>query len=621
MKQLSIFLLCLLKPSSEAFTTTFSQTTSLLRFHNNQRNKNDDSVKNNPFEHHSRTTPYYRAASLIYYKKNSFSGSDSSEDDLRKQQQQQQQRQATQPENEKKQKMHWNLINLLREEEKNNEQNLLKRELLMKVFRQAKKNQFRDSSSVSNSNSGNDDDNNNHVIPEHFVSVRRFIHTSPFDKDHKGEFRIFGAGNSHQSTTTTTIASNLLFSMDNPLTYISENLSYKSPNYEGSVIFDNSETIVWCVGKDQNMEYTSRVLDDMPYSQIFLGGFEDCQVDLDSDTVAGLESLGILERDLREKQCDENLKETGIISCILSAQDLDVIRSYIHIHSSGIQLEEEEDIRIQNTLMKLIDSAVSSVEKDFFGESTEPHLVLVANSLSASIVAGAISKWKEEKLLRSSVTKVNYLLHKALTVVTIGAVTRKFCEGPAYVHISMFDDHFARQVGVTRENPSPSDSSSSSYSSSSSVYFHAWSPYNAISSSDSLKSNDAHNMNACSIQFLYLIMRINGIMSFRGLYDAAKFVDPRSSLDIDPKHFAVNYSKQGDLVIPPRIDDELLPAMIIASGGDKHLWNPSLSSLCSIDQFDDCLPTPDEAKAYLEESFGYSTFEEICDTCGTLDTE
>lgn len=605
MKQLLILLFCLLKHSSEAFTT-FSKTT-LLRSH--QRSENDSSVKNNnPFEHHLRTTPYYRAASLIYYKKNS-------EDDRRKQQ-----RQATQPENEKP--MHWNLINLMREE-KNNEQNLLKRELLMKVFRQAKKNQLRDSSSVSNSNSGNDDNNNNnHVIPEHFASVRRFIHTSPFDKNHEGEFRIFGAGNSHshyQSTTTTTIASNLVFSMDNPLSYISENLSYKSPNYEGSVICDNSETIVWCVGKDQNMEYTSRVLDDMPFSQIFLGGFEDCRLDLDSDTVAGLESLAILERDLSEKQCDENLKETGKISCILSAQDLDVIRSYIHIHSSGIQLEEEEDIRIQNTLMKLIDSAVSSVEKDFFGESTEPHLVLVANSLSASIVAGAISKWKEEKLLRSSVTKVNYLLHKALTVVTIGAVTRKFCEGPAYVHISMFDDHFARQVGVTRENPSPSDSSSSSYSSS--VYFHAWSPYNAISSSDSLKSNDAHNMNACSIQFLYLIMRINGIMSFRGLYDAAKFVDPRSSLDIDPKHFAVNYSKQGDLVIPPRIDDELLPAMIIASGGDKHLWNPSLSSLCSNDQFYDCLPTSDEAKAYLEESFGYSTYEEICDTCGNLDTE
>ena len=87
------------------------------------------------------------------------------------------------------------------------------------------------------------------------------------------------------------------------------------------------------------------------------------------------------------------------------------------------------------------------------------------------------------------------------------------------------------------------------------------------------------------MQFLALVMRINGIQSFRALYDSAKWIDPLIKLDINPKHFAVNYCKKGDLVIPPRIDDELLPAMIKATDAEQWFWTDIDFEACLPDQF------------------------------------
>ena len=55
------------------------------------------------------------------------------------------------------------------------------------------------------------------------------------------------------------------------------------------------------------------------------------------------------------------------------------------------------------------------------------------------------------------------------------------------------------------------------------------------------------------------------VYNHSGRYDAARCVDPTQILDVNPKHFAVNCN-HGDLVIPPHIDDELLPAMIRTLG-------------------------------------------------------
>uniref|UniRef100_A0A7S2EPL7 Uncharacterized protein n=1 Tax=Ditylum brightwellii TaxID=49249 RepID=A0A7S2EPL7_9STRA len=441
-------------------------------------------------------------------------------------------------------------------------------------------------------------------LPAHLASIHRFMRTSSNDLDHEGRFRVFD----NCFDRATSLPLNLIFSMDQPLSFICQKLSYRSDRYlakKGGMLCDNTEAVVWCVQNDENLEYTSRVLDDMPFAQLHMGSLPDCYVKLNSETIRGLESLGMLE-------CS-NLESTDYyVSCKMNSHELDLIRSLL-VDSSSIELQG------QQSLTKLIDSAVESVRKGLLGNSDEPHLVLVANSANASMVAAAISAWKRHKLSKASARQqhVEDLLNQALTVVTIGAVCQQFCDGPAYIHISMLDDYLAREFGVTRKNPAGGGKDA--------VYFHAWSPYDGISGEGnnskeitSLQHHDSHNMNACAIQFLYLIMRINGITSFRELYKTARYVDPRSILDINPSNFAIDYTKhkQGDLVIPPNIDEELLPAMIRATDADQWLWNPKGETSQESDDFEEAfLPDSNEAKVYLEEYFGYSAYEEIYEIC------
>lgn len=501
--------------------------------------------------------------------------------------------------------LRWNIINLLHKD--NDKRDSIKRELLQTVFVKAMK-AHEDALEEEASQPKYQP-----KLPAHLAPMRRFLLTSSIEKDHEGFFRIFD--DSFESTVT--MASNLLFSMDHPLSYIRKILSYQSEDAvnKGSMICNNAEAVVFCVQNDQNLEYTSRILDDMPLAQLHMGNLPDCQVELDLDTINTLESFELLEKQKGDQNTNvelglnnESVKNTML--CNLKSQDLDVIRSFLccNIHDPNLQL----DSQIQKSLIKLIDNAVESAQKGLLGKSNEPHLVLIAHSTSASMVAAAISAWKQQKIRISpsaTISQVEDLLLTAITVITVGAVCQQFCDGPAYIHISMFDDKLAQTVGVTRNNNNSAGGKNA-------VYFHAWSPYDERNDSSLLRGHDAHNMNACATQFLYLIMRINGITSFRALYDAANFVDPRAILDIDPCNFAVNYSTQGDLVIPPRIDSELLPAMIRASGGEHCLWNPPPLP-CEENGHDEDSPLPDpiESKSYLEESFGYSAYEEIYETC------
>lgn len=537
--------------------------------------------------------------------------------------------------------LQWNVVSILQNHDRFNDG--AKRKLLRAVFEQAMKVIERDLPLHQPSTVR---------LPAHLSSMSRFLHTSSIDKDHEGHFRVFlddSLATEHQpsaETIKTTMVPNLLFSMDRPLSYIREVLSNPSgKKMNGSMICDDTEAVVFLVQNDQNLKYTSRVLDDMPLAQLHMGGnLPDCQILLDSSTVEKLKSLNLLKQTLQNDSDEINTVDNihDSIPCNLKSEDLEAIRTFLFTEELPNDLkrknsELDDDSNIRKTLIRLVDVAVDSARKGLIGESNEPHLVLVAHSTSASFVAAALSAWKRQKVIRLSnsaglsslsfdsvknksiVSRVEDLLHTAVTVVTIGSVCQKYCDGPAYIHMSMLDDHLSQTLGATRDNTNKSngDKNNVVHGGKNAVYFNAWSPYDIIESNNernSLRGHDAHNMNACAIQFLYLIMRINGITSFRALYDAANYVDPRQVLDIDPSNFAIDYGKQGDLVIPLRIDLELLPAMIRASGGDHCLWNPP--SLCCDENEDDC-PLPDEieSKTYLEESFGYSAYEEIYETC------
>ena len=439
-------------------------------------------------------------------------------------------------------------------------------------------------------------------LPEDLSAIRCFINTSSRSKDHRNCFRVF------HGEDKVSLPPNVLLSMNRPFTFLRDSLSYQSDDSEkkrGGMMYDGSEALVWCsLPGDQNFEFCSSVMDGMPFSQLYLGIDHDedyLDVELDVETINKLALQNVL--------CNEQVSnEDGRTrrQCKIKMDDLNVIQTI----ASEEALDDEK-----RTLIKLIDAAVELVRTDPLNERGEPHLVLLAHCVSSSVVASAISSWKEQQLQnQQSSRRVEDLLHQALTVVTFGNSCRSFCDGPAYIHISMFDDPWTNTLGAHSGNEERSGGGQNA------VYFHAYSPYDEedvnqaqkATSICSLKSHNAHNLNSCLIQYLCLIMRINGIQSFRALYDSARFVDPTAILDINPKHFAVNYSNHGELVIPPRIDHELLPAMIYATGGGSLLWDNDDESHTD---FDEVLPDEIEARSHLEESFGYSVFEEIQEAC------
>ena len=443
-------------------------------------------------------------------------------------------------------------------------------------------------------------------LPENLSAIRRFINKSSRPKDHRGCFRVFSGEDGKVSLT-----SNVLLSMDRPFTFLRDSLSYQTDASEkkrGGMMYDGSEAVVWC-SLQEDLTFTSRVLDDMPFSQLYLGIDHDddyLDVELDMESVNNLESLEVLLREQNFFNEDGSARRQYKIKI----DDLNVIQTL----SSSIPDAVKDE---QQTLIKLIDAAVEFVRRDPLNDNNEPHLVLLAHSVSCSVVASAISSWKDQQLQnQQSLQRVEDLLYQALTVVTFGNVCQSFCNGPAYIHISMWDDPWTAALGAHSGNVEGGGGQNA-------VYFEAWSPYDQewedtnkpqqASSICSLKSRNAHNLNSCLIQYLCLIMRINGIQSFRALYDSARFVDPTAILDINPKHFAVSTSNNhGELVIPPRIDDELLLAMIYATGGDKWLWDNGDESHLD---FYEVLPDEIESRSHLEEHFGYSVFEEIRETC------
>ena len=392
------------------------------------------------------------------------------------------------------------------------------------------------------------------------------------------------------------IPSNVVSQMDNSLEFVRD-IAYKSEATEKKNrgrSYDYSEAVVWCTSEaDGQVEFVSRVFDDMPISQLYFGRKEGKQIslELDGKTRKCLLSSGML-RDA--KNFARNSPKCSFVS-----DDLNVLDAVL---SGSCRAADDSLGRENERLLDLIDKAV----KDPFNESNHPKLVLVASSIMATKLANVVSIWKSRQ--RQSAKMTEDLLNLGLTIVTFGSVCRSFPTGPAYIHVSMYDDHWSTAFGATSRSPSPNKNKSRVYDA---IYLHAFSPYDHDRESQvpvGLKTHDSHNSYAGLVQFLALVMRINGIRSFRSLYDSAMFTNPLQILDINPKHFAVNYNNQGELIIPPMIDYELLPAMIVATGGEKWLWDQSGGAKAA-------LPDEIEAACDLEESFGYSAFEEIHTTC------
>jgi len=352
----------------------------------------------------------------------------------------------------------------------------------------------------------------------------------------------------------------------------------------------------------------------------------------------------------------------------LRARDLDIIHSVLTRGDSvslprllGDEYLGSDTKGLKDTLVRLIDIAVRSVreEKPSSASGTSPHLVLMTYSATSNVLAAALSEWKnrvispieesnqhlsgnehtksfcrdgvgvgvdetsgDDNLRRKmfSEQEAELLLHKALTVVTISSLSKGFVDGPAYIHVSMNDDPLTDTLGITKSNPEGGGKDA--------IIMQALSPYllddededenenEASIKSSFIYTNDAHNIDSCVIQYLSLVRTINGITSFREMYNVASLDADSKKLDISGSLFAVDYRSVGQLIIPPRIDCELIPAMIRATGGERWLWNPAFQlGEGGVEGFDSPLPSLEYAQAEIENQLGYNSYDEIVENC------
>ena len=526
---------------------------------------------------------------------------------------------------------------------------------------------------------------------------RMFVRDYSHDMGHNGRFTVFGEDQAKDSSSihkesmnklanSPTLQSDVVFSMDDPLAFIRDNLSYSgNPNKKGG------ETVIYIPGphtshspidksqcsddaitntdtttrpSPERLKYISQVLDGLPMAQIHAGTHIDqgnLDIELTSDTMNNLLSFGLLSENSR--------KELSLLSMTdpsklpkraryrLRARDLDLIHIVLS-RAGAVSLPRtlgdkylgSDSKGLKDTLIRLIDIAVKSVRED---RSASSHLVLMTYSVTSNVLVAALSEWK--KRVTTPIEESNHhlsddestnafcrdgvgvgvdevsnsdnfrrkvfseqeaelLLHKALTVVTMSSTSRGFVDGPAYIHVSMNDDPLASTLGVTKKNPDGGGKDA--------VIMQALSPYliddedESIDKSNYLYKNDAHNIDSCVIQYLSLVRRINGVISFREMYNLGIADADSKKLDISSSLFAVDYRSVGQLIIPPRIDCELIPAMIRATGGERWLWDPDFQlGEGGVEGFYSPLPSLEYAQAELENQLGYNSYDEIVDNC------
>merc|ERR1712154_51420 len=95
-----------------------------------------------------------------------------------------------------------------------------------------------------------------------------------------------------------------------------------------------------------------------------------------------------------------------------------------------------------------------------------------------------------------------------------------------------------------------------------------------------------------------------------------------SKSDIHTSFFAIdsvyNIDNQsaGQLIIPPHMDCDLIPAMVRATGGERWLWNPTLQlGEDGVEGLDSPLPSLEYAQAEIENQLGYNSYDEIVENC------
>ncbi|KAL3943281.1 MAG: hypothetical protein SGBAC_002652 [Bacillariaceae sp.] len=448
---------------------------------------------------------------------------------------------------------------------------------------------------------------------------RRFLqpYSSQGDLKHHGHFAVPPSSSIQERMMT--LPPNVAFAMDDLLYFLPSHLSPIASSATATPPGQESETVVMLSNLHQSLpaswqqvEYISKVLtvEGQAPSISLLHVGTNCsqqnaddasiQMKLTHDSLEALKSLQLISSHKEEPLTGEN----GEV--LVRRRDIDLLQAI----SCG---STNNDDLVVETLVKLVDLAI---------DTSQSRLVLICSSIQSFYVVEAIEQWKEvstssnRRLRHSGLTEkeANDLLNERLTVVTMGSLS-KFPVGPAYIHVSMYDDTLANTISLPAKTEQRNQGDAKSNSPNNPVVLQAVSPYPSAAiedqnwPTDALYSSDAHNMMVCAIQFLHLVLRINGLFSFREVFKQGS--QPTPVLDISQSQFNINYagSAKGLLALP---QDEIFLAVLQAMGVGQWLWNPQ--DEYDEDIIEEVLPHFDYAKATVEEYFGYDVYEELQNT-------
>lgn len=231
--------------------------------------------------------------------------------------------------------------------------------------------------------------------------------------------------------------------------------------------------------------------------------------------------------------------------------------------------------------------------------SREKPLVLMVYSRGSIECNAALKEFIDEI---GDKEKAFHHLRDGVTVVTLGTPTGGWPDGPAYIHVSSWEDVLSRiYCNANRNGSAGADA----------VFLHNHSPYP--------DSFDSHNFQGGTSQFLSVIMMMNKVSTFKELWEVGQSsaegngrVDRSMSQGLSVFESLLNNLKLccgmrpsevggGNIVMPHNIN-ELVDAMISITDGQKYLWNPE-KSIAMARQ----LPSKEDAVKILKLNIGDDT--------------
>lgn len=208
----------------------------------------------------------------------------------------------------------------------------------------------------------------------------------------------------------------------------------------------------------------------------------------------------------------------------------------------------------------LVDTPLKKAYRFLLSQSRP--VTLIAYSRSSMEVKAAIHEYISSQKDRDACRKQ---LLANVTVVTVGAACRFFPDGPAYLHVSSFNDELVALRGVCSARPRGAGANS--------VFLHCKTPF-------AKSAADHHNMAVAAAPLLAIALEHNSVASLRSLWE----------LGI-----------KRELKLPPNVD-LLVRAMIVLTNGEHMMFNKEKAMK---DLPSDIMPSLQDAQLRLQQSLGH----------------